>query len=334
MAKFINKKEQVYDFKLTSYGHYLLSAGVFKPVYYAFYDDNVLYDKKYAASGSSENQNNVNARIKNDTQYIESLVLFRDTEETLNSDPDGVLNLYGRENLTYRMTLPAKDVFKINAAIGDARLDAQSDRAPAWKVIALQSRISASTGTDTKNNTQIPQINIDATYVKRAVENVFDYDPLSVRKISNRTSGFADDRVIELKSDDPLYYIEELNTDLLTKNFEIEVYEVLTSSVTDVSEQLSRKYFRTHVPQVQNGFLVSETEITIPVNELTTDSIEYYFDVLLDENVEQEVACKGASVFNKQSYYVDIDFDCDTARAESLFYDIYGSVTEPEICQV
>ena len=42
MAKFINKKEQVYDLKLTNYGHYLLSVGKFKPSYYAFLDDNVL----------------------------------------------------------------------------------------------------------------------------------------------------------------------------------------------------------------------------------------------------------------------------------------------------
>jgi len=47
MAKFLNKKEQVYDLKLTSYGHYLLSIGTFKPVYYTFLDDNIIYDKSY-----------------------------------------------------------------------------------------------------------------------------------------------------------------------------------------------------------------------------------------------------------------------------------------------
>ena len=49
MAKFLNKKEQVFDLKLTSYGNYLLSQGNFKPVYYAFYDDNVVYDIQHAA---------------------------------------------------------------------------------------------------------------------------------------------------------------------------------------------------------------------------------------------------------------------------------------------
>ena len=47
MAKFLNKKEQVYDLKLTSYGHYLMSMGIFEPVYYAFFDDNIIYDSAY-----------------------------------------------------------------------------------------------------------------------------------------------------------------------------------------------------------------------------------------------------------------------------------------------
>ncbi len=76
MATFIDKKERVFDIELTSYGKYLLSVGKFKPSYYAFYDDNIIYDKQYAHSTATENQNDIDARIKN-TQYIESLVLFR-----------------------------------------------------------------------------------------------------------------------------------------------------------------------------------------------------------------------------------------------------------------
>ena len=51
MAKFLNKKERVYDLKLTSYGKHLLSKGNMKPVYYAFFDSEVLYDKDYARHG-------------------------------------------------------------------------------------------------------------------------------------------------------------------------------------------------------------------------------------------------------------------------------------------
>ena len=77
--KFLNKKEQVIDFKLTSYGNYLLSQGKFKPEMYAFYDDNVIYDASYV--GLTEKQNEIHERIKNNTSYIESLVLFEDVED-------------------------------------------------------------------------------------------------------------------------------------------------------------------------------------------------------------------------------------------------------------
>ena len=79
--------------------------------------------------------------------------------------------------------------------------------------------------------------------------------------------------------------------------------------------------------------MVSPSEITLPIHELTTDSVEYYFDVLVDTEVEQDLACKGALEFNKESYYVDIDFDCEHHEAdEEHFHDIYGAITEPEIC--
>jgi len=74
--KFLNKKEQVFDIQLTPYGKQKLSMGKLKPVYYAFFDDNVLYDIEYAHSGASEQQNNIHKRIKEDTAYLETQTFF------------------------------------------------------------------------------------------------------------------------------------------------------------------------------------------------------------------------------------------------------------------
>ena len=328
MAKFINKKEQVFDLKLTLYGHYLFSIGSFKPAYYTFYDDNILYDKKYTYTGSKENQSDIDKRIKDNTQYLESLVLFRDVGATLNS-AQGEMSSF--DDTTTRMASPSADIFKFDTAIGDAYLNGQSNHAPAWKVACLQSMISSSSERDNTNDTLIPQLNIDANYNLRTAKNEFIFDPQDVRELNARTGVFLDDKVIELDSNDPLYYVEELNTELLTKNFEIEVFHILDSSSAG-KDNLQRKYFKKEIPQVQNGFLVSETKREFNVDKLTTGSIEYYFDVLLDTQVDQRLACKGSSIFNKESYYIDLDFDCEKEQDESLFYDIYGAVTEPEIC--
>ena len=65
---FFNKKQEVLDIQLTPYGEDLLSRGKFKPVYYAFFDDDVLYDASGSA-GIIEDQNDVEPRIQENTPY-------------------------------------------------------------------------------------------------------------------------------------------------------------------------------------------------------------------------------------------------------------------------
>ena len=335
MAKFINKKEQVFDLKLTSYGHYLMSIGKFKPAFYSFYDDNILYDKKYAYATATENQNDINDRIKNSTEYIESMVLFRDVEDTLNNG-EGASDWYDQATITPRQQVPTKDVFKMDAPLGDALIEGNTNKAPAWKVVSLQNKnkIDSVEQTDATNNSIIPQLNITSLYFKKAMENEIEQTTISneIRDSLNRTSTFIDGKIIVLESNDPLYYIEEVNTQLLTTNFDIEIFEVLTSSNDGAYEQLKRKYFRTKIPQIANGFMLSESPQSVPSEDLTTDDIEFYFDVLVDTEVDQNMACRASSFFNKKSYYVDLDFDCTEIEEENAFYDIYGSVTEPEVC--
>ena len=325
MSKFLDKKERVYDLKLSSYGHYLLSTGKFKPTYYAFFDDNVLYDDRYAnVTGSI--QSNAESRIR-ETQYLQSQVLFQDIEDSQEQFAGEIYDQFTNESTTIERN-PRKDIYRFDTMIGDAHLDGNSNLAPAWKIVALQSMISGSDTQDSVNNSFIPQLNITASY-KKAIVEYYPLDPAMARIRHTRTGEFSDGKIIELQSDDPLYYIEELNTLLLTENFDLEVF-VMTDSTSE--ESLERKFFRRIIPQIKDGFLISDAETQVPVTEITTDSVEYYFDVLTDTQVNHEMACKGAMQFNKQSYYVDIDFDCDSVDAENIYYDIYGSVTEPEIC--
>ena len=79
MSKFINRKEEVIQIELTPHGRHLYSQGKFKPEYYSFFDDDILYDPEYFASSSlslggvqynpdrpaaSEVQNQIVTRIK------------------------------------------------------------------------------------------------------------------------------------------------------------------------------------------------------------------------------------------------------------------------------
>lgn len=329
MATFVNKKERVFDIELTSYGRYLMSIGKFKPAYYAFYDDNIIYDKNYADASVTENQNDIDDRIK-DTQYIGSLVLFRDVEETLNNG-EGASEWYNQRVITPRQQVPAKDVFKSDAPIGDAAIEGMTENAPSWKVIGLQTKIDNVSQNDPTNNSLIPQINITAQYNKKVVEPGFQPDTQSLRNGISRTATFEDGRQIILLSNDPIYYIEEANTPVMMKNFDMEIFEVLESSNDGSYQQLSRKNIKSKKPQVVDGFLVS-TVIEQTSQDITVDDVEYYFDVLADDKIDQQTACKGAGYFNKKSYYVDLDFDCDETQNTEVFYDIYGSIMEPDVC--
>jgi hypothetical protein len=101
----------------------------------------------------------------------------------------------------------------------------------------------------------------------------------------------------------------------------------------DKKESLRRLQFAQDIPQVVDGMMVSARKPTNTDYVITTSSVEYYFDLFIDQNVNQTIACQGAEVYNKQSYYVDLDFDCTNVSDDGkVLYDIYGPVTEPTIC--
>lgn len=60
---FLNQKEEVLDIKLTPTGERLLMLGALKPAYYAFFDDEVIYDAEYVDI-SNEAQNDIETRIQ------------------------------------------------------------------------------------------------------------------------------------------------------------------------------------------------------------------------------------------------------------------------------
>lgn len=327
MAKFLNKKEQVYDFKLTSYGHYLLSNGMFAPALYSFLDDNVIYDASYV--GRTEKQNDIHERIKNQTQYIESLVLFEDAEN--NNIPYSSTTGEAFSLDTSAITIsPRKDSFRFDSIIGDALLEADTQNVPAWKLVTLQGQISSSQQKDIANDVMIPQINMTMTYRKKRIT-------ANQRRVMEEgtepdyiTRQFSNGEYLVLEEDNLMLYLEELNTILLNDNFDVEVFESINSGAV-----LKRKRFVKNQKKIENNVITQE--YLDNYNKITTtfddDDVEYFFEIYKDNEVDHAAACKGAEIFNKQSYYIDLDFDCygdDDPR--TFYFDIYGPVTEPEIC--
>ena len=57
-----NRKEEVIKIELTRYGKDKFRQGTFKPHFYSFHDDDILYDSQYA--GFTENQDEIEDRIE------------------------------------------------------------------------------------------------------------------------------------------------------------------------------------------------------------------------------------------------------------------------------
>lgn len=53
-----------------------------------------------------------------------------------------------------------------------------------------------------------------------------------VRKVASTSRIFSDRNVIQLVTDDLMVYVDEANTELLTENFDIEVFEILTGALS------------------------------------------------------------------------------------------------------
>jgi hypothetical protein len=327
MATFLDKKEQVIDLKLTNYGHYLFSIGAFKPEYYAFFDDNIIYDGAYV--GLSESQNNIVKRIKEETPYIQSLVLFDDAEKEITKAPSELVNFFEVDVTPTRKT-PRKDIFKFDRAIGDAYLDGQNaDGAPSWKFVLLNGEITKISERDAANNLNIPQIDILSRYTTRVISSEMDLTPESISDVIDRTPIFSDGNQVILEAENLMFYIDEVNTELLTDNFDIEVFHFITGSVTG---NIERKFFESKIDQIVNGNMVSSRPQQRIMQNMPSSSVEYYINILTDEEVDKDIACRGAESFNRNSYYVNLEFDCEPPGADDMYFDIYGSEVDPEIC--
>jgi|10_taG_2_1085330.scaffolds.fasta_scaffold00717_2 hypothetical protein len=338
MTKFLDKKEQVIDLKLTTYGHYLMSIGTFNPVYYAFFDNNIIYDG--ACASISESQNDIFNRIKHATPYVEGQTLFVDLEaRKSNAQPE--VNFFELD-ITPTKERIRPNMFRYDKAIGDAHLSGRElDIDAAWKIVLLNGQIKGVRDRDTINQMSIPQVDIELYYKKTITDGTLEVDASEVFGVIDQTDTFVDDKAVALRADDAVVYVEEMNTDILTRNFDIEIFQIVTGSYLSApgstqegTSSFMRKYFQKDVPQIVDGMMMMPRPIENVYEQLPSSSVEYYFDLYTDADVDRTIACTNVSKYNKQSYYIDLDIDCEGVldAEENLYFDIYGTGAEPEIC--
>ncbi len=79
---FFDKKEEVMKVELTPLGRYKLSIGKLNPHHYRFFDSNVVYDSN--ANGHSEEQNDADVRIRENTPLLKQNPNITGVETSIN----------------------------------------------------------------------------------------------------------------------------------------------------------------------------------------------------------------------------------------------------------
>lgn len=256
---FSNKKEEVFDVQLTSEGRRLLSLGRFKPKYYAFYDDDVLYDIGYA--DGEEIQNLIQDRILDETQYPKTNARFKEAVEK------GQANFKSSKQNFQNIK---KDIY-LNESPYLTPLgsyNSQVQQAPYFDLEILSNNVNGlfTSSAQVVDNAAmtIPQLNITCSY-----------------RYFYSTS---EDTVYV--AEDPLFFIlKEENTQFtnFTEDFEIEVYE-MTGSTTSLSQP---KLFILEDTSPKTPQEITERQLKVEiirqdVDNLLTENLE----VLLDQSAE------------------------------------------------
>ena len=359
---FFNPKEEVLDIKLTQYGRHLLSKGKMKPVYYAFFDEGVLYDA--ASAGTTETKNSAETRIQDETVTMKTQHCFTGRDEFLF---DGI----GTEGLDEDEDRAEIAVYERLHALTDplGTTELGSTKMPFFTMTMLDGEIddikTTQTGSTRTTNIpaggdtyysqqtlRIPQIEIDVKY-NIAVVDPNDLD-ISFEMDSNLSPAaqtgegptafltYGDGLSVAIGTDDLMILLEEGNTICGKENFEIEVFEMTGVTGALGEEVLNPMLFQKKIEMVQNNLLLDEDEARKLAGlkkgeeiELTPSYVEYFMDIQVDNEINNATVCEAISKIKNEGGTIyspcGIDIDCPDLE-DVISSDIYASDADQEDC--
>ena len=300
--EFFNAKEEVIDFQLTQYGRHLLSKGKFKPAYYSFFDEDILYNIEM--QGTTEEQNVTHERISNawsadsagtlpGTPRMKPQVSFHSLEKEFLNNYNKVLS--GQEELGGKSQQPtAIRSYALPLPIGTS--DINKDSAPAFSVQFLQGQLTGAVNyldlkevSGGRNLLKIPQLGVELTVEYIDTENEEFYEAEDPSALS-----FG----VVTKSEEMFIFVKllEENAPYQKKNFDIEVYEIETEegeATNNVVEYLRPLEFNTIPPSRTTTLYSPLTQQFDFINNrpppITEGNVEYYFDLYVDDDIEETI---------------------------------------------
>tara|TARA_Y100000310_G_scaffold344992_1_gene460999 strand:+ start:1330 stop:2406 length:1077 start_codon:yes stop_codon:yes gene_type:complete len=322
--KFLDTKEQVLDIQLTQYGKHILAHGKFMPVYYAFYDDDIIYDIDYV--GTSEEQNVSEGRIQEETPRMGTQYVFRGIETGINNIDNNIMfsARSNKERVRYLLNFHKELEKNFRYQTGDDRHNVlpyplgtsspKSDNIPAWSISFLEGSLTGSaaflTGTncldtDPCQPLYIPQLKTKATFnidiIKKSEE---EFSPEESHEDSELYFSiprleFDDGSAINVRQEAIVLEVIEENAIFDIENFDIEVYEMTPGKKKgDAPIPIHLPFYD---PPQDLVFLENDAM------ELDSSYADYYFDIQVDDEIEPEIF--GGNIDNRvKNFFTDKEF--------------------------
>src|SRR6056300_32425 len=321
---FFDKKQDVLKIELTPYGRSLLSNGKLMPKYYAFFDDDIIYD--ISAIGGTEDQDAIKNRILNETPRLRP-------QRDLTS-PENLISNFERGEGSSR-PFSQVQLNHLSEPLGTS--DGTERNASSWHLTTILGEIDS---IETVYNVsgsyarQIPQIDMTLEYTMQ-VRNTRDYSPVRGQATSPAvpvSQVFDDGTYLEIIDEQIIARIIEENGFTFKEGLEIEafIYEhEFQAENSEVKEETLIPLKMT--PQTKgiiDGLLVEPTDRTF---EIDHTYLEYWLSIFYDEDIPDFDLCKGISKLKKEDILLDIEVECPDEQG--IDFDIYRTrVTDVEKC--
>lgn len=304
---FFNNKEEVINIELTPYGKHLLSKGKWKPVYYEFYDDDVVYDNEYA--GITEKQEEAQQRIA-ETPRAKTQYSLDGAETRYKEYRKQIIEQKVDRKLALQASLEKRKNFSLTSlALSNSSL--QSKEIPAWSVDMFKGKIESITSSvdvsGLPNNLyklNLEKINykLSAKQRKQDSEIVELQDNQQVGGSSDLNEmhiTFDDNTYVQVDEDYLLLHIKEENVEILKENFDMFIYEVEIDNKTgkEIEKPL---YFTKEQQRVVDGILLDEQEEAIE-GYMGPEYVSHYFNIYTDKEINSDILSKYLTETEKKS---------------------------------
>ena len=286
---FFNKKEEVVQIELTRIGREKLSKGQFKPAYYEFLDEDILYDRKSVAADTSEEQNDIKERLK------EKLTLRAPTAKQSVPPKDNAVLPENKpiESLgTFLLYFNYKPSWKITAEDGTlftASADVSFDP------------VELATGRTVGPNYQkIPQLNLTCEYEYNAYVKVDKDNEVFEDDVNENPFIQESDLFTKPENDSFILFNKDFN------DFTINVEE---KNVLDLKGDFILEVFKYEYDLDESGNekLVVD-QLFFDEQNVDESSVYWYFDLTTDDLVEP--AREGFAFVDEDVKLEDVDDEC------------------------